>query len=252
MSLPTLEGRCVVVTGGAGGIGRAIVAAFLARGARVVCADLSVADEEPGATGRAVNRRLDVTDEASWIALMDFVVARFGRLDVLVNNAGLYRPNIVFEDMELATWRQHMAVNADGTFLGCKHAIRRMKPHGEGAIVNMASGMAITANPTGAAYCAAKAAVLMTTRTAARAAGPYGVRVNVVLPGAVPTEMLMGNLTGNESEGDFLARMAGYSALGRLAQPEDIARAVVFLADPANGAISGVHLPVDGGALPGA
>lgn len=247
-----LKGGVVVVTGGAGGIGQAIVEAFAAQGSRVVSADLSHEDAPFDREAQVFARRLDVTDEASWIALLDAVEQFFGRLDVLVNNAGIYRPNIAFEEMDLATWRQHMAVNADGTFLGCKHAIARMKPRGEGAIVNVTSGMAITANPNGAAYCASKAAALMTTRTAARAAGPFGIRVNAVLPGAVPTEMLMGNLSGGESEIDFLARMESYSALGRLALPGDIARAVVFLADPANRAISGVHLPVDGGAIPGA
>jgi NAD(P)-dependent dehydrogenase (short-subunit alcohol dehydrogenase family) len=171
---------------------------------------------------------------------------------VLVNNAGFYRPNIAFEDMPIDLWRKHFAINADGVFLGCKHAIQRMKTRGDGAIVNLGSGLSITANATGAAYCASKAAVLMTTRTAAAAAGPYGIRVNAVLPGAVPTTMLMGNMTEAENEADFLARMRAYSPLGRLATPSDIARAVLFLADPSNPAISGVYLPVDGGNMPGA
>jgi len=249
-------GLGVVVTGGRGGIGAAIVAAFAQEGARVVSADLAFDDEHapgdaPGVVPSVVQRHLDVTDEASWMALMAYVEAERGGLDVLVNNAGIYLPGIAFEDMSLDVWRRHFAINSDGTFLGCKHAILAMKGRGGGAIVNMGSGMSITANPDGAAYCASKAAVLMTTRTAARAAGRYGVRVNAVLPGAVPTEMLMGNLKDGEAEADFLARMEGFSPLGRLASAQDIARAVLFLADPANRAISGVHVPVDGGNIPG-
>lgn len=245
-------GLNVVVTGGSGGLGRAIVAQFAAAGARVASADLNPA----GVPGAAFEQRLDVTDEDSWIALMDRVQAELGTIDVLVNNAGIYRPNIAFEDMELATWREHLAINADGVFLGCKHAIRHMKARADGrtggAIVNMGSGMSIKANPTGAAYCASKAAVLMTTRTAAGAAGRYGIRVNAVLPGAVPTEMLMGNMVSGQTEDDFLAAMEAYSPLRRLATPDDIARAVLFLADPANAAVSGIFVPVDGGNMPGA
>jgi NAD(P)-dependent dehydrogenase (short-subunit alcohol dehydrogenase family) len=241
----------VVVTGGAGGLGKAIVDAFARQGANVISADIAFADEAAG--NPIIPRHIDVTDEASWLTLMDFTDAALGGVDVLVNNAGIYRPNIPFEEMPLDVWRQHLAINADGVFLGCKHAILRMKAKGRGgSIVNMGSGMSITANPSGAAYCASKAAVLMTTRTAAGAAGRYGVRVNAVLPGAVPTEMLMGNMTGEDTERAFLERMEAYSPLGRLASPEDIARAVLFLADPANAAISGIYVPVDGGNMPGA
>lgn len=248
-------GLNVVVTGGRGGIGAAIVSSFAQEGASVVSADISCEDEEPhnapGSPG-VIERRLDVSDETSWKNMFEFVEARFGAVDVLVNNAGIYVPNIAFEDMPLDVWQRHFAINSDGTFLGCKHAILHMKERGRGAIVNIGSGMSITANPNGAAYSASKAAALMTTRTAARAAGRYGITVNAVLPGAVQTTMLMGNLQDEETENDFLRRMESFSPLGRLASSLDIARAVLFLADPANRAISGVHLPVDGGNIPGA
>ncbi len=171
MTQDTFAGRTVVVTGGAGGLGRAMVAAFVAGGARVVSADLSVADESATRDG-VIARRLDVTSEESWLALIAFVEHELGDLDVLVNNAGIYRPDIPFEEMPLDWWRQHFAINSDGVFLGCKHAIRSMKARGTGgAIVNIGSGLSITAKPDGAAYCGSKAAVLMTTKTAARAAG---------------------------------------------------------------------------------
>jgi NAD(P)-dependent dehydrogenase (short-subunit alcohol dehydrogenase family) len=243
-------GKTVVVTGGSGGLGWAIATAFSVEGGRVIVADLAApAQAGDGAIGYIP---LDVTEENAWISLLDTVDAEHGGLDVLVNNAGFYKPNVPFEEMPLDLWRKHFSINVDGTFLGCKHAILRMKGRGGGAVVNMGSGLSITANAFGSAYCGSKAAVLMTTRTAAAAAGPYGIRVNAVLPGAVPTTMLMGNMVEGETEEDFLRKMVAYSPLGRLATPVDIARGVLFLADPANVAISGVYLPVDGGNMPGA
>lgn len=238
----------VLVTGATGGLGRAICRAFAAEGARVIAADLPGAPAAALAAelgGGAAPRVLDVTDEAQWQAAF-----AAHPIDVLVNNAGFFQPNVPFEDMSLDLWRRHFAVNADGVFLGCQHAIRTMPPGG--AVVNIGSGMSIKANPAAAAYCGSKAAVLMTTRTAAAAAGPRGIRVNAVLPGAVDTAMLMGNLLEGEEPGAYLEKMASHSTLGRLAGADDIARATLFLADPASGAITGVYLPVDGGNLLGA
>ena len=248
------DDKVVIVTGGAGGLGKAISTAFVSAGARVVVADMDMDAAEAVVSELGENARhglLDVSDEASWVRLLDQVEGDWGGLNILVNNAGIYAPNIKFEDMPLALWRKHFAVNSDGVFLGCKHGILRMKKKG-GAIVNIGSGMSITANPLGSAYCASKAAVLMTTRTAAASAGPYNIRVNAVLPGPVPTPMLMGNLTEDTTEDQFFERLHSYSPLGRLAQPADIARAVLFLSDPANQAITGSYLAVDGGNMPGA
>lgn len=247
-------GRTVFITGGAGGLGRAIARAFVDAGDRVAIADLDEAgaravSAELGDAARPV--KLDVSAESSWLRALDRIEADLGPLDVIVNNAGIYAPNIKFEDMPLDVWRRHFAVNSDGVFLGCKHGILRMKDRG-GAIVNMGSGFSIRANPLGSAYCASKAAVLMTTRTAAASAGPHKIRVNAVLPGAVPTPMLMGNVQDGASEADYLSALEDLSPLGKLAQPEDVARAVLFLADPANGAITGTYLAVDGGNMPGA
>lgn len=252
--MTAFTGINAVVTGGSGGLGSAMVRAFAAEGARVVIADVN---ESAGAAlaaeigSAAIFLRLDVTDERNWIAVLDCVEAEFGSIGVIVNNAGVYRPNIAFEDMPIQVWRQHFAINSDGVFLGCKHGILRMKETGGGTIVNVGSGMSIKANPEGAAYCASKAAVLMTTKTAAAAAGKYGVRVNAVLPGGVPTDMLMGNVEPGQDGEAFLLRMAESSLLSKLATPEDIARGVLFLCHPQSAAITGVHLPIDGGNLPG-
>jgi NAD(P)-dependent dehydrogenase (short-subunit alcohol dehydrogenase family) len=245
-------GMSVVVTGGAGGIGSAIVRAFAAAGARVIVADIDVdaASRVAGSVGPACSAaRLDVSDEPSLESLLDHVESECAGLDVLVNNAGFFRPNVAFEEMPLALWRRHFAVNSDGTFLGCKHAIRRMKARQRGAIVNIGSGMSLRPQPAASAYCGSKAAVLMTTRSAAEAAGRYGIRVNAVLPGAVSTAMLMQNIVAGQSREAYLEGIAQFGALGRLATTDDVARAVLFLADPANGAITGIFVPVDGGNL---
>lgn len=250
----SFAGQNIVVTGGAGGLGSAIARAFAEANGNVVVADLdetagrSVA-EDIGTGARYLP--LDVTEETSWINLLDRVDEQLGGLNVLVNNAGFYAPNIPFEDMPIELWRKHFAINSDGVFLGCKHGILRMKSRG-GAIINLGSTMSIQANPNGSAYCGSKAAVMMTTRTAAKSAGQYNIRVNAVLPGAVPTNMLTGNLFEGETEAQLIARLREHSPLDRLATPEDIARAVLFLADPANTAVSGACLPVDGGNMPGA
>ena len=248
------SGQVIAVTGGAGGLGSSIAAAFVQGGGRVVVGDVdaaagAVVAEELGSAAGYLS--LDVSNESSWTEFLDELESTYGSLDVLVNNAGIYKPNIPFEEMPLEVWRQHFAVNSDGVFLGCKHGILRMKGKG-GAIINMGSGFSIKAHPLGSAYCASKAAVLMTTRTAAASAGPYGIRVNAVLPGAVSTPMLMGNLTPDVTEEELIAGLEHLSPLGRLATPADVARAVVFLADPNNNAITGSYLTVDGGNMPGA
>jgi NAD(P)-dependent dehydrogenase (short-subunit alcohol dehydrogenase family) len=246
------QGQSCIVTGGAGGLGSAIVRALVAEGARVVVADLDLDAARALAAqvgDAAIPARLDVSVEADWETLLGRIGQEHGGLDLLVNNAGWYCPNIAFEDMPLETWRQHFAVNSDGTFLGCKHAIRSMKARRRGAIVNIASGLGVRPSPTASAYCASKAAVLMTTRTAAAAGGPFGIRVNAVLPGAVPTAMLRGNLRPGQDEQAYYRELAQRAALGTLATAQDIARAVLYLADPANAAVTGVALPVDAGQL---
>lgn len=245
----------ILVTGGTGGIGRAICHAYARQGGRVMVADLAQAPAAEFAAelgGGASSCILDVTREEDWVAAMDAIESRFGGIDILINNAGFYQPNVPFEDMPLDIWQRHFAVNADGAFLGCKHAILRMKGRGGGAIVNIGSGMSITANPSGAAYCGSKAAVLMTTRTAAGSAGKYDIRVNAVLPGAVDTQMLMNNIGDGDDPGAYLQQMAGYSPMNRLATAEDIAHGVLMMSDPASHAITGVFLPVDCGNMPGA
>ena len=250
----------ILVTGALGGLGSAIAHAFADEGGQVIITDVNKNGEKQGGArglelathiGRGAEFMiLDVSNESSWQRVLDSINVRFGGLDVLVNNAGFFQSDIPFEEMPLAVWKKHFAINSDGVFLGCKHGIRGMKQRG-GAIVNIGSGLSIKAQATSSAYCASKAAVLMTTRTAASAGGRYNIRVNAVLPGPVNTEMLMRNRISCErqTESEFIEQLAGHSPLGRLATAKDVAHAVLFLADPGNSIITGTYLPVDGGNL---
>ena len=168
-----LEGRIVLVTGAAQGLGAQMARRFAGAGARVVIADVdeaggrALAAELPG----AAFRRLDVTREADWLAAWDSIERELGPLRILVNNAGIYKPNIPLEEMSLELWQRHFAINCDGPFLGCREALRRMKGR-DGVVLNIASTAAVGGFVNGAAYSASKAAVAMLTRLAARGAVP--------------------------------------------------------------------------------
>jgi NAD(P)-dependent dehydrogenase (short-subunit alcohol dehydrogenase family) len=247
----SFENRTILITGGLGGIGGEVTRHFIARGAHVVVTD------RPGLDGAAVATHgaqasfvtLDVTSESAWTSVVDDVVARHGKLDALVNIAGVFTPGIPFEQMSLAAWRQHMDVNLDGSFLGCRVAMTAMAKTGGGAIVNFSSGLAHIMLSDGAAYCVSKAAVLALTRVAAKAGGKHRVRVNAVLPGAIDTPMLWGNLREGQAPQELLDMLVKQHPIGRIGQTSDVAQAVAFLCDPANDFITGALLAVDGGQL---
>jgi len=245
------ENKTILVTGALGGIGIEVCRTLAAKGARVVMTDRpgrSQADVD--ALGlEAVFRELDVTSEPGWAQLVDGIVAEFGALDGLVNIAGVFTPGIPFTEMTLAQWRGHMDVNLDGTFLGCRVAIAAMAKTGGGAIVNFSSGLAHIMLSDAAAYCVSKAAVLALTRLAAKAGGKHKVRVNAVLPGAIDTPMLWGNLREGQDPQELIDMLVKQHPIGRIGQPTDIAQAVAFLLDPDNGFVTGALLAVDGGQL---
>ena len=233
------SGKVVLITGAAGGLGSCMVRHFRAAGATVIGSDLRASE------GIVAH---DVTREADWARVFADALRAHGRIDVLVNNAGWYQPNIELRDMPLEVWQKHFAINSDGPFLGTREALRHMHGRG-GAVLNICSGASLMPFPLGGAYCASKAAALMLTRVAARAGGPQGIRVNAILPGAVPTDMLRGNILPGQTEEQFLEIMKTHHPLGRLASADDIARAAVFLCSDAAAAITGVALPVDAGSL---
>jgi NAD(P)-dependent dehydrogenase (short-subunit alcohol dehydrogenase family) len=247
----SFNNQTILITGGMGGIGREVTRHFLGLGASVVVSD------RPGVDGAAVASlgdhvsyaTLDVTSESGWETLIAAIVAKHGKLDALVNIAGVFTPGIAFEEMSLSQWRHHMDINLDGTFLGCRVAMGAMAKTGGGAIVNFSSGLAHIMLSDAAAYCVSKAAVLALTRLAAKAGGKHRVRVNAVMPGAIDTPMLWGNLRDGQDPQSLIDMLIKQHPIGRLGNTSDIAKAVAFLCDPANSFVTGAMLAVDGGQL---
>ncbi len=244
----SFDNQTILVTGGLGGIGLQVARLLLDKGARVIVTDLQdkPADDLPAG---ALYAALDVTSEAQWAKVIDDIVDEHGALGGLVNIAGVFTPGIPFEDMSLAQWRHHMDINLDGSFMGCRFAIKAMAKTGGGSIVNFSSGLAHIMLSDGGAYCVSKAAVLALTRLAAKAGGKFRVRVNAVLPGAIDTPMLWGNLREGQDPQALIDMLVKQHPIGRIGQTTDVAQAVAFLLDPDNSFVTGALLAVDGGQL---
>ncbi len=239
-----LEEKVAVITGAAGDIGRALTGLFRDEGARVVASDLAAQPDSPRADLWCAS---DVTDEAAWQALITQAQDRFGRIDVLVNNAGVALAKSV-EETSLEEWRAIMAVNLDGVFLGLKHGIGAMKRTG-GSIVNLSSVAGLVAAPQLAAYAASKGAVRSLTRSAAihcTDAG-YPIRINAVLPGFTDGAMLDGIAEVLGRKDSIKAKLASRQPLGRLATTDEVARAVLYLASDEASYVTGSELVIDGG-----
>jgi 3-oxoacyl-[acyl-carrier protein] reductase len=246
-----LQGLVSVITGAGSGIGRASALAFAAEGACVVAADLNLASVQETAQaiaaegGSAGAFQVDVTDAKKVGAMLQHAVDRFGRLDVLFNNAGLPQAATPLEDSDDALFERIMAVNVRGVFNGCRAAIPRMKTQGGGVILNTASTAGIRPRPGLAIYNASKAAVISLTKTLALEVAPYRIRVVSICPVATETPMLSTFLGPNEQEAR--QRFVGTIPWGRLNKPEDLARAAVFLASPEAEMVTGTAFEVDGG-----
>jgi len=246
-----LDGKVALITGGASGIGLAAARLFLDEGATLVLTDRDqpAAETALAALGnRATFHLLDVTREEHWIAVTDAAVAEFGRLDVLVNSAGV----ALLRDIETTTleeWRALMAVNLDGTFLGCKHAVRVMKGRSGGSIVNMSSVAGLIGSGNLAAYSASKGGVRLLTKSVALhcARKGYNIRCNSVHPSFVETPMLRGMIAAGRDPAKMAANYTSAAPLGRLAQPIEVARTILFLASDESGFTTGAELVVDGG-----
>lgn len=250
-----VAGKAALVTGGARGLGAGTARLLAAEGARVVISDVNgQAGEATAASiretgGEAWFVRHDVTVEADWDTAIETVIDRCGRLDVLVNNAGIVAPGPV-ETETLENWRRIMAVNLDGVFLGTRRAIAAMKGHG-GSIVNISSIEGLVGEPMVAAYNASKGGVRIFTKSAALycARQKYGIRVNSVHPGFIDTDMVregFAALSPSEAE-QMQAAVAADIPLGHMGEPEDIGYAVVYLASDESRYITGAELVVDGG-----
>jgi NAD(P)-dependent dehydrogenase (short-subunit alcohol dehydrogenase family) len=237
-----------IVTGGAMGIGRAIAEALAAEGARIVVADLQGAEEAAAALPtESIGLRVDVSREEDAAAMAAAAIDRFGRIDALVNNAGIYTSLVPkpFEEIDAAEWRTVMDVNVLGMFLCCRAVMPQMKAQGEGRIVNIASGTPFKGVPFLLHYVVSKGAVVSLTRALAKEVGGAGVLVNTVAPGFTMSDGVLANPVQVEAlqEISLKARV-----IQRDQHPADIVGSVVFFCGPESAFITGQALVVDGGA----
>jgi 3(or 17)beta-hydroxysteroid dehydrogenase len=238
-----LAGKTAIITGAAGGFGTAMTDRMLREGAFVVATDLDVSGIAPQDALLPIAH--DVTDEAGWKSVIDAAVRKFGRVDVLVNNAGISQTSGLQdpEHIDIGQWRAISAVNVEGVILGCQAAIKTMKGHG-GSIINFSSIAALDPTPRMLAYGASKAAVLHITRTVAAycAKQAYNIRCNSIHPGWFPTAMTMSSRTPAEMAAQELA-----VPLKRFGTAAEIASAVLYLASDEAAYLTGTRLVIDGG-----
>lgn len=243
-----LKDKVALITGGARGMGAAEARLFAREGACVVVADVVVeqgvivADHIRAKGGKASFVKLDVTSEKDWETAVEGAARSYGKLNVLVNNAGIYRTDPL-ERTTLREWDEVMRINITGAFLGIKHVIPAMRRAKGGAIVNVSSTTALVASGRGSAYGASKAALLSLTRHAAVQHAVDGIRVNALVPGPVDTEMIAANIRTPEGRAASIARIP----LGRIASADELAYGALFLASDESSYMTGATLVVDGG-----
>jgi NAD(P)-dependent dehydrogenase (short-subunit alcohol dehydrogenase family) len=247
-----LKGKVAIITGAGSGMGRVAAQLFAAEGARVVVAEF---DEGAGndtvesvleAGGDAAFVRTDVSNEADAKGMVDHAVDRYGRLDVLYNNAGVMpESDHSVIDTDVATWDKVMAVNVRGVFLGCKYAIPVMLEQGSGSVINISSFVALLGcSVPQDAYTASKGAVLSLTRSLAVQFGGRGVRSNAICPGPIETPLLMDWLLKDEAAKQLrLAR----NPTGRFGKPEEVVNAAIYLASDESRWTNGAQFVIDGG-----
>jgi NAD(P)-dependent dehydrogenase (short-subunit alcohol dehydrogenase family) len=249
-----LAGRIALITGAAQGIGRAAASVFAAHGARLVLADVEVAGGEAAAEairsagGEAVFVRADVSNAADVEALVAHAVARFGRLDCALNNAGIAGELAPLADYDEVEWDRVLATNLQGVFLCMKHEIRQMLAQRGGAIVNVASIAGLVGDAIRPAYVAAKHGVVGLTKSAALAYAKHGVRINALCPGATRTPLLEDAM---RRIGVEEAQVAACKPIGRIGEPHEIAQAAAWMCSDAAAFMIGHAMVLDGGFVVG-
>ncbi len=248
-----LEGKVALITGAASGIGAASARLFAAEGARLTLVDVhsralaTLVEELEGSGAQVISSQADVAVPTEVAAAVDATIAKFGHLHVLFANAGIsgrgLAPEMLLEDFD-----RIMAVNLRGAFLCARYAIPSIARSGGGSVIFTASELALVGAPGGAAYCASKAALLGMTRALALDHGKQRIRVNSLCPGAVDTPLLWSSAEWlGMSIDEYRAEIVSRMPLGRIGQPEEIARAALFLASDDSSFMTGAALVVDGG-----
>ncbi|WP_217586283.1 SDR family NAD(P)-dependent oxidoreductase [Lentibacillus saliphilus] len=237
-----LQDKVAIVTGGASGIGERIVKLFRSEGATVVAADINQAaldkiSENDGIHGK----KLDVTSEEDWTALLKDVKDEFGSIDILINNAGISSEKTIGE-IDYPEWEKMLKINGFGTLIGMKHTLPYMAEAKSGSIVNLSSVTAMVGMGLNT-YTSSKGSVRAMSKAAATEYGRFGVRVNAVFPGVIQTPMT----EALESSSAALERINAMTPLQRLGKPEEVANAILFLASDEAAYITGAELPIDGG-----
>jgi 3alpha(or 20beta)-hydroxysteroid dehydrogenase len=240
-----LVGKVAIITGATGGIGAAAARLFVAEGAHVVIASTGEVSgwrlaQELGE--RAVFQKLDVAQEADWVSTVELTLRRFGNLNILINNAGVFVPK-PFLETTLDDWDAHYRVNQLGTYLGMRAVVDSMKAVGEGSIVNVSSGVSARGFPGMFAYGATKWAVRGMSKAAALDLAPFKIRVNCIMPGIVDTPMYGSN--GPER----CAKMDAVVPLGRRGQPTEIAELMAYLVCDGGAYFTGADFIIDGGVV---
>jgi 3(or 17)beta-hydroxysteroid dehydrogenase len=253
-----VAGKVALVTGAAQGLGKAIAAALVREGARVYVTDINagLVAETAKVVGAAGHFEHDVVQEDQWRAHVASLMREVGRLDVLVNNAGVAQlaGSNALEDVPLATWRKIIAVNCEGTLLGCQSALRQMKQNGGGSIVNLSSIAGLMPTPTIAAYGFSKAGIRHLTLSVAQHGAPFKIRCNSVHPGMIRTPMLLElhRLHAEQMRPDERSDLDPFLTaipMGEYQKEEDIANGVLFLASDEARFITGAQLVIDGGMM---